>query len=201
MIGVFTTRGIRPRLLSQRFVASLLGAAIAAGLSAGVASAQTAHVAAAAPSVCSHVSPASISAIVGYTVPAGIESTVHLKATRTNYEISSVDTTCAFGAETSIAALKKTVLLESAVASKALTAAQIQANFKKAERAARAIHFKISSYSGLGVTGYYVTETISGISAQIIAGTSGTRSFSAAVYSKTLSESKLAALAKLAEKL
>ena len=128
-------------------------------------------------------------------------STVHQKATPANYEISSVDTTCAFGAETSIAALKKTVLLESAVASKALTAAQIQANFKKAERAARAIHFKISSYSGLGVTGYYVTETISGISAQIIAGTSGTRSFSAAVYSKTLPESKLAALAKLAEKL
>jgi hypothetical protein len=201
MIGVFTTRGVRLRPLSQRFVALLLGATAAAGIAAGAASARTAHVAAAAPSVCSKVSPSSISAVVGYSVPAGVPSTFHVKATKSNYEISSIETTCSFGAETSLAALKKTVLLETAVASKALTAAQIQASFKLAEKEAHAIDFKIVSYSGLGVTGFYATESISGIYAQIIAGESGTHSFSAAVYSKTLSESKVASLAKLAEKL
>jgi len=201
MIGVFTARGVSLRPSAHRVGPTLLGAIAAAGLAAGAASAQAAHVAAAAPTVCSHVSPASVSAIVGYSVPAGVQNIVHVPATRTNYEISSIETTCSFGAETSLAALKKTVLLENSVASKALTAAQIQASFKKAEKEAHAIDFKIVSYSGLGVTGYYATETISGIYAQIIAGTSGTRSFSAAVYSKTLSESKLAALAKLAEKL
>jgi hypothetical protein len=201
MISVFTARGIRRRLSTHRVGPMLLGSIAAAGLAAGGASAQAARIATAAPSVCSHVSPASISAIVGYSVPAGVASTVHVKATRSNYEISSVDTTCSYGAETSIAALKKTVLLETAVASKALSAAQIQASFKKAEKAAHAIDFKIVSYSGLGVTGYYATETISGIYAQIVAGMSGTHSFSAAVYSKTISESKVGALARLAEKL
>jgi hypothetical protein len=200
MIDVFTTSRIGRRPLSQRLVAVLLGAT-AVGLSAGAASAQTAHVAAAAPSVCSHVSPASISAIVGFSVPAGKESTVHLPATKSNYEISSVDTTCTYGAETSIASIKKTVLLETAVESKPLTAAEIAASFKKAEKEAHAIKFKIVSYSGLGVTGFYATESISGIYAQIVAGESGTHSFSAAVYTTTLSESKVAALAKLAEKL
>jgi hypothetical protein len=200
MIDVFRTSRIGRRPRPQRLVAVLLGAT-AVGLSAGAASAQTAHVTAAAPSVCSHVSPASISAIVGFSVPAGKESTVHLPATKSNYEISSVDTTCTYGAETSIASIKKTVLLETAVESKPLTAAEIAASFKKAEKEAHAIKFKIVSYSGLGVTGFYATESISGIYAQIVAGESGTHSFSAAVYTTTLSESKVAALAKLAEKL
>jgi hypothetical protein len=201
MIRAFTTRGTRLRRSSRRFGPLLLGATAAAGLSAGAASAQIAHVAAAPTSICSHVSPASVSAIVGYSVPVATQYTSQQKATPANYHISSVVTTCDFGVETSVAGLKKTVLLESAIESKALSAAQIQASFKKAETAARAIHFKISSYSGLGVTGFYVTETVSGIYGQIITGMSGTHSFSAAVYSKTLSESKLAALAKLAEKL
>jgi hypothetical protein len=201
MIGAFTTRGIRPRPFSQRFVALLMGATAFVGICAGAASAQSAHVAAAAPSVCSHVGPSSISAIVGFSVPAARQSTVHVPATKSNYEISAVDTTCTYGAETSLADIKKTVLLETAVESKALTAAEIAASFKKSEAEAHAVQFKIVSYSGLGVTAFYATESISGIYAQIIAGESGTHSFSAAVYSKTLSESKVAALAKLAEKL
>ena len=201
MIGAFKTRAISLRPHSQRSVALLLGAAAAVGLSAGAARARSAHVATAAPSVCSRVSAASVSAIVGFSVPAGVESTGHLPATKSNYEISSVDTTCAYGTETSIAALKKTVLLETSVASKALTAAEIEASFKKAEKEAHAIDFKIKTYSGLGITGFYATESISGIYAQIVAVESGTHGFSAAVYTKSVSVSKVAALAKLAEKL
>jgi hypothetical protein len=168
-------------------------------LGSGAVSSQAAHLATA--SVCDRVSPASVSAIVGYTVPSPTATTLHQKATKTNYEISAVETGCDYGALTSAAALKKTVLLESDIESKALTAAEIQTSFKKAEQAAHADQFKIASYSGLGVTGYYVTETASGIFVQIIAGIDGTHTFSAAVYTKTVSESKLAALAKLAEKL
>lgn len=201
MIGVSATRRVVLRLNSHRLSLLFLTATAAAGLSAGAATSQAAHVAAASTSICSHVSPGSVSAIIGYSVPAATQTTTREKATPANYNISSVDTTCAYGAETSLADLKKTVLLESDIASKSLTAAQIQASFKKAEKAAHAIQFKITTYSGLGVSGYYVTESVSGISAQIIAGVSGTHNFSAAVYSKTVSKSKLAALAELAEKL
>jgi hypothetical protein len=200
MISLCTKRPTRTPIRARRSGSLLVGATVAAAvLASGVASSQAAHLATA--SVCSKVSPASVSAIVGYSVPAPIASTSDQKATSTNYEISSVDTSCDYGIDTSTVGLKKAVLLNYSIQSKALTPAEIQASFKRAERAAHAVDFKIVSYSGLGVSGYYITEAFGGFSVQIIAGVDGTRTFSAAVYSKTLSQSKLAALARLAENL
>jgi hypothetical protein len=199
MLSLCTKRRSRMPIAARRFGSLMVGATVVvAVLCGGAASSQAAHLA--TTSVCGRASAASVSAIVGYSVPAPIPSTFDQKATSTTYGISSVDTSCVYGAETT-AGLKKAVLLDSTIESKALTAAEIQASFKRAEQTAHAVDFKIASYSGLGVTGYYITETFGGFSAQIIAGVVGTHTFSAAVYSKTLSQSKLAALAKLAEKL
>jgi len=197
MISLSTKQRSRISIAPRRFGALMVGATVSAAmLCVGAASSQAAHFATA--SACSRVSPASVSAIVGYSVPAPIQSVDDQKATPENFEISSVETTCDYGALTSATSLKKTVLLESGIESKAPTAAEIQTSFKRAEQAAHASGFKIVSYSGLGVTGYYITETAGGIFAQIIVGVVGTHDFSAAVYSRILSRSKLAALAKLA---
>src|ERR1700722_12255093 len=77
-------------------------------------------------SICSKVSTAAVSAIVGYTVPTPTAGTVNIKATKTNEEISAVVTACTYGPETSLAALKKDVILQIEVTSRALTAQEFQ---------------------------------------------------------------------------
>ncbi len=155
--------------------------------------------ASAASSICSKVSTSSVEAIVGHSVPAPVQQTVKLPATKKNDEISTVQTTCTYGAETSEAALAKDVILQSQVASKAYTLSELKASIAKNSTAAAAI--KLKSYSGLGVPGFYFTENISGIHAEGLAGFQGTRSYGADVFTTTLSESKLAALTKLAQAL
>ena len=150
-------------------------------------------------SVCSKVSPALVSAIVGYSVPAATPFTQTLKATKQNFGISAVATTCTFGAQTSMAALLKDVTLSSEVTSKALTTSEMQQEIAKTSGAT--FKFKFSTYSGLGVPAFYFSMTAAGISAEGIEGVAGTKLFGASVETKTLSKSKLASLAKLAEKL
>jgi hypothetical protein len=186
-------------------VPAILGAT-AAGLLAGSVATQAAprpaH-AAATTSICSKVSAAEVSAIVGYKVPNPTANTVSQKATTTNFETSSVETGCTYGVLTSIAGLKKTVILDISVASKAFTEAEILTSVRKAETISKGVKFTLKPYSGLGVPGYFlsISDATIGINTEVLSGLTGKDSFGAAVYSSTFPVSKLAELAKLAEKL
>jgi hypothetical protein len=150
-------------------------------------------------SICNSASASSVSSIIGYNVPAGKLDTLHIKATKLNYGTSAVDTICTYGAETNMAGILKAVTLTFEVLSKPLTAAEMQASIAKASSF---VKFKFTPYSGLGVPGYYFSLTEAGITGQGITGVlSSTRYFGASVENKNVSKSKLAALAKLAEKL
>jgi hypothetical protein len=150
-------------------------------------------------SICSMVSAASVSAIIGYKVPNPTSDTFAIKPTKVNYETSGTNTTCTYGPETSMATIVKAVTLTYEVISKPLTTAEMQASIKKASKAA---HFKFSAYSGLGVPAFYFSLTESGITGQGITGVAdGTHYFGADVETAKVSKSTLAALAKLAGKL
>jgi hypothetical protein len=150
-------------------------------------------------SICSKVSASAVSAIVGYSLPPATAGTVDLKATKQNDEISAVVTACTFGPQTSLAALKKDVILQVEVTSRPLTSQEIQKALST--KTVGTTHFKITTYSGLGVPGFYITFALTGgIKTETISGYKGTSEFGASVYSN-LSQSKLAALAKLAQTL
>jgi hypothetical protein len=150
-------------------------------------------------SICSKVSAATVSSIIGYKVPAGTSFTRSLKPTKENYEISGTDTTCTYGVETSMATILKSVTLSFETISKPITPAEMQQSLAKASKLAK---FKFSAYSGLGVPAFYFSLTESGITGQGITGVLGsTTYFGASVESKSVSKATLAALAKLAEKL
>jgi hypothetical protein len=145
------------------------------------------------------VSAASISAIIGYKVPAGTGTTFNIKPTKENYGISGTNTVCTYGAASSMAALLKDVSLSYEVISKPLTTAEMQKSIQEASKAAK---ITFSAYSGLGVPAYYFSLKEAGITGQGITGVEdSTHFFGASVESKTVSKSALAALAKLAEKL
>lgn len=148
--------------------------------------------------ICSKVSAAAVSAIVGYSVPAGTAATRKLQPTAQNFGISAVVTTCTYGSEASLAAMIKDVTLTSEITSKALTAQEVQTQLAKETSAA--IKVTAASYSGLGVPGVYFTVTGGGTRGVGIVGLAGTNYFGASTDSM-LSKSKLASLAKLAQTL
>jgi hypothetical protein len=151
-------------------------------------------------SICSNVSAAAVSALVGYKVPAGTATVFKVKATKANFGISGTNTVCTYGGATTMAALLKDVSLTYEVVSKPVTSAEIQQEIKNASKGA--IKYTFVPYSGLGVPGFYFSLTEAGITGQGISGIeNGTHYFGASVESKTISKSSLAALAKLAEKL
>ena len=157
------------------------------------------HETARTSSICDKVSAASVSALIGYKVPAATAITYNIKPTKANYEISGTNTLCTYGSGKSMAALLKDVSLSIEVISKPLTSAEMQQSIAKASKTAK---IKFTSYSGLGVPGFYFSVTEEGITGQGITGIeSGTHFFSADVESKNVSKSTIAALAKLAEKL
>jgi hypothetical protein len=154
---------------------------------------------AAKSSICDKVSAASVSSIIGYKVPPATVYTLSVKPTKENYEISGSNTTCTYGAETSMATLLKAVTLSYEVISKPITTSEMQQSIAKVSKS---IKFKFTAYSGLGVPGYYFKLTEAGITGQGITGVvGGTHYFGASVENKNVSKSTLAALAKLAEKL
>jgi hypothetical protein len=171
----------RPVDRSSRRRALLLGTVVALGLVAVPATAQASSRQELASSYCSKVSAASVSAIVGHSVPAGSFSTYKVKATKTNDEISGVVSSCTYGAVTSVAALAKDV--------------------KYALSQAEKLKIKFTPYSGLGMTAFYYTFTETGITIQGMDAIAGTKSYSAGIYTKTPAISKLASLVRLAEKL
>lgn len=182
-------------------LAGMLGAAwlLAAPL---LARAEGSHAVAPAGSqsspICSKVRAASVSAIVGYALPAATASTNTIPASTENDGISAVVTTCTFGSQASIAALKKDVVLDLEITSKPITEAEVRKQLAKS--GTTTLKLDITSYSGLGAPGVYVSATGGGIHATGISGFVGTKVFGADVF-ETLSTSKLASLARLAAKL
>jgi hypothetical protein len=184
-----------PRRPGALLLCALGSALLVAPLAAQAAPVSRAATRQHSSSVCDKVSPAAVSALIGYSVPAATTSVRNLPATKKNHGISAVVTTCTFGPQSSLAELLKDVTLTLEVTSKPLTATQIQQGIANASTpAAKAT---VKSYSGLGVPGVYFTETGAGITAEGISGVSGTRIFGASVE-KSLATSKLASLAKLA---
>jgi hypothetical protein len=194
-----STRPNRPARAAYRCAratAALVGIATAASLAtAPVAGASSAP----KPSegVCAKISTASVSSIVGYTLPTPSVDTLKLPATKKNDEISSVVTSCTYGSQLSLAALPKDVILDYSVTSKQLTAAEL----KKALAQAQQIKMTLVPYHGLGITAYYYSFSESGITIQGLSGFEGTKEYGAATYSKLTSKSQLASLVRLAEKL
>jgi hypothetical protein len=140
-----------------------------------------------------------VSSLIGYKVPAGTPYTIKVKPTKENFEISGTDTSCTYGAETSMATILKAVTLSYETVSKPLTTAEMQESIAKASALA---HFKFTPYNGLGVQAFYFSLTEDGITGQGITGVKdGTTFFGASVESKSVSQSTIAALAKLAENL
>jgi hypothetical protein len=204
---------IRPTHRSVRSRAALLGLAGAAALVLVPAAAQassrpatSAHALTATPRTstpCNAVSAGTVSAIVGWSVPAGVYNTDKIKATKANDGISATEVDCTFGSETSLAALSKVVILEDEVTSKAITSAEIQAQLKKAQAQAGSAKsaYSFTPYSGLGVEAFLFKLTGQGISAEGIYGISGVHVFGASVFTMKLSVGKVASLAELAEKI
>jgi hypothetical protein len=154
-----------------------------------------------ASSVCSKVSAASVSAVVGYTLPAPSSSSFNLKASAKTDGVSAIETICVFGSETSTAALSKAVILALEVTSKPLTLGEVEKEIAQSESATSKFKETFTPYSGLGRSAVYFNFSDDGITDQGIAGFNGTNIFVAVVTNKSVSKSKLAALAKLAERL
>jgi hypothetical protein len=153
-----------------------------------------------ASSICDKVSAASISSIIGYKVPAGTATVFKVKATKANFGISGTNTICTYGGASTMAALLKDVSLTYEVVSKPVTTSEIQKELQEASKGS--VKYTFTTYSGLGVPGFYFSLTEAGITGQGISGVeNGTHYFGASVESKSISKSALAALAKLAEKL
>jgi hypothetical protein len=187
----------RPVDRSSRRRALLLGTVVALGLVAVPATAQASSRQELASSYCSKVSAASVSAIVGHSVPAGSFSTYKVKATKTNRLISGVVSSCTYGAVTNLASLAKDVVLAIEVTSRPLTGADLKYALSQAAK----LKIKFTSYPGLGMTAFYYTFTEAGIFIQGMDAIAGTKSYSAGIYTKTPAISRLAALVKLTEKL
>jgi hypothetical protein len=150
-------------------------------------------------SICANVPASKVSAIVGYTVPAGQVDTITLPATKTNFEITTKSISCTYGSETSLAALPKLVVLTIETTSKSLTDTEFKQSIAKL--ASDGVKMTIKPYSGLGGTAYYFTYSESGINAQGLSVFNGTHGFGAAVETDKLSQAKLAQLTKLASSL
>ena len=181
----------------HRHRALLLGTVVVLGLVAVPAAAQASSRTEFVASYCNKVSAGSVSAVIGHSVPAGTPFTDKVKATKTNHEISGVVSSCTYGADTSLAALSKDVVLSLEVTSRPLTGADLQYTLSQAEK----LKMKFTPYSGLGMTAFYYTFAETGITIQGMVAIAGTRNYSAGVYTKAPAESELASLVRLAEKL
>jgi hypothetical protein len=193
--------GYRALLVAVAGGSLLVGVPTLAQAATGSGASGTTHHAAAnaKSSLCAKVSAASVSAIIGYTVPAATSDSFAIKPTKANYGISGTNTICTYGKETSMATIVKAVTLEYEVTNKPLTTAEMEASIKKASSIAK---FKFSTYSGLGVPGYYFSLTEAGITGQGITGVQdGTHFFSADVENKNVSKTTIAKLAELAKNL
>jgi hypothetical protein len=175
--------------------ALLFSVAASLALDALPAAAQASPRSQVAGSFCANVSAASVAAIVGHSVPAGLPSTFHVKASKANDGISAVVRSCTYGSPTSLAGIAKDVYLSSEVASRPLTGNDLKNALSEAQK----LKFKFTPYSGLGMRAFSYTFTEGSITAEVIAAINGTKIYEAGVYTKALALSKLASLVRLAE--
>jgi hypothetical protein len=154
----------------------------------------------AATQTCAKVSASSVSSVMGYKVPAATGLTLSAKATKTNDYISGNTLSCAFGTETSMTALKKTVTLSFESLSKSVTAAEVKVLVDKTSAIAKGLKVKFSAYPALGGESFLMTFSESGFSVESLVTANGSKLYSATVYG-SLATSKLASLVKLSEKL
>jgi len=145
------------------------------------------------------VSASSVSSIVGYKVPAAVGETLTNKPTKANDDIGDADLYCAFGAQKSLASLKKSVGLSVETLTRAPSAAEFKKLLEKAH-AIPGLKVKLAPYPGLGSEAFLLTFSEAGITSETLAVGSGTKLYAASVDTGT-STSKLASLVKLAEKL
>lgn len=179
---------------------SALAAAVAC---AGVVCAGPAAAKTTAPSkateLCGKVSASSVSSIIGYKVPAAVGLTISKKATKENDDIAFSALDCTFGAETSIAAIKKSVGVSIETLSRSLTSAELKQLLKNDNRTV-GLKLKIVADPSLGNEAYLMTFSEAGLTVESLVTASGTKVFGATVESGSLA-SKLPSLVKLAEKL
>jgi hypothetical protein len=181
----------------KRRISALAAVVVCAGACAGAATARTANTSAATQQ-CSKISASSVSAIVGYKVPAATGLIDKEKATKQNFGIAFQTLDCTFGAEKSLASLKKSVSLSIETLSRSLTASELKKLVSEQEQ--KATGLKISPYPGLGGVSFYMTASAAGLHIESIATGSGTKLYGATVDSN-LAKSKLASLVKLAQNL
>jgi hypothetical protein len=181
----------------KRNISALAAVVVCAGTCAAAATARTAHTSAATQE-CSKVSASSVSAIVGYKVPAATGMADKEKASKQNFGIAFQTVDCTFGAETSLAAIKKSVSLSIETLSRSLTASELKKLVSVQEQHVTGL--KIVPYPGLGGASFYMTASTGGIHIESLATGSGTKLYSATVENN-LSKSKLVSLIKLAQNL
>ncbi len=178
---------------------SALAAAVACASVCAVPAAASTAPASTATQLCAKVSASSVSSIIGYKVPAAVGETINEKGTKANDDIAFSALYCSFGAETSIASLKKSVSLSTETLSRSLTPGELKKLVAK-EHQAIGGNLKIVSYPSLGGEAYLTTFSEAGLTISSLAVESGTKLFGATVQASSLT-SKLPSLVKLAEKL
>jgi hypothetical protein len=149
---------------------------------------------------CNKVSPASVSKLIGYTLPAVASETFKISPTAADLEIAGTSTLCIYGGKSADEiALTREVYITYEITSKPVTLAKMQ----KLAGSSKQETFTFSKYVGLGVPAYYDSFVGGGgITGQgLTAATSSTHFFTVTVYESTASKSTLAAFVKLAEKL
>jgi hypothetical protein len=149
---------------------------------------------------CNKVSPASVSKLIGYTLPAVTGETFKITPTAADFEIAGTSTLCIYGGkDADEIALTREVYITFEATSKPVTLATMQ----KLVGSSKQDKFTFSKYLGLGVPAYYDSFVGGGgITGQGMTGaTSSTHFFTVTVYESTASKSTLAALVKLAEKI
>jgi hypothetical protein len=177
----------------------ICGAAVvlAAPVASGATSARLISAASPQAACDAALSPAAVSAIVGYTVPKDTASTVDIPPKALNHNISATGTACEFSAGPTLADLKTTILVTKEVTSKPLTAAGLQAGLK----AVKGSTVTFAAYGALGGHAYYYSETLPGaITVYGMTLLNGTTETAAALYTAT-PQATLASLVKLGEKI
>lgn len=210
----YPARSLLAALAATAGCIALPGVAQAAGRSTPDATTLT--------SICTKVSPSSVSSIVGYTVPAGRQN-VNTFVVDKSIGFSATATSCLFSVLPSAANFTpKMVILNYEVFTKSVTLTTLKTiaenEQKQIASEEKANNFKVtwSTYSGLGVTAIYYKWTASfhlppgvplpkGMSTSMayegIAALEGTKAYEAAVNNLTLAQSKLAGLVRLTMKL
>jgi hypothetical protein len=182
----------------KRNISALAAALACAAACAVTATARMANFTEPANERCAAVSRGSVSGVVGYLLPAPVGMISAAPATKKDYNVASTTLSCTFGLGTSVASLKRAVIISEETLSRPLSAAEMQKLLALQQQSAEKI--KVVPYSRLGGRAFYMTFSDATIHVESIYKASG-RKFYGATVESDLSKSKLANLVRLAERL